>query len=209
MDGGGLDILLVRHGRTEWNEQGRLMGRNDVPLSAAGRADVEALAAALRDVALDRVVASPQARAQETARAIVAGRGFEVATEPDLAEVWVDAAWQGKTWAELSEDIDLKRYMADSTHRFAMIEAAETIRDRVVAVIERLRVEAGGRRIALVSHGDPIRVLTSHLLEMPLTDYRRLTIETASLTVFRLRGRPHLHLLNWRPGSAASLLDHI
>ena len=59
-----------------------------------------------------------------------------------------------------------------------------------------------------MSHGDPIRVLITHLLEMPLAEYRRLTIETASLTAFRLRGRPHLHLLDWRPGSAASLLEH-
>jgi broad specificity phosphatase PhoE len=190
-------LFLIRHGKTDWNEQGRLMGRNDVGLNQRGQAQAEAVGRALAGIRLDRVFASPQPRALETARAIAARRGSEVAVEPALAEVWVGDAWQGKTFAELSDDPHLRRYFNDPMYRCDLIEDTESIRDRVAQLAARLRDEAAGENVALVSHGDPLRILIAHLLGMPLENCRALTIDNGSLSAVRLGERARVLLLNW------------
>jgi broad specificity phosphatase PhoE len=91
-------ILLIRHGRTAWNEQGRMQGRADLPLSAEGRADV--LRWRLPETWADaRWLSSPLRRATETA-ALLTDR--PVAIEPRLIEMdW--GAWEGFRLAELRE----------------------------------------------------------------------------------------------------------
>jgi broad specificity phosphatase PhoE len=89
-------FVLIRHGRTAWNEEGRMQGRADLPLSPAGRAEVLGwrLAAAWADA---RWLSSPLCRATETA-ALLTDR--PVAVEPRLIEMdW--GAFEGRTLAEL------------------------------------------------------------------------------------------------------------
>jgi broad specificity phosphatase PhoE len=83
-------LLLVRHGATEWNEDGRCLGRTDIPLSAAGRRQAELLRGALEGERFDRVFASPLSRAVETARLL----GHEPEILDDLAEI-DRGAWEG------------------------------------------------------------------------------------------------------------------
>lgn len=75
------EVVLVRHGQTEWSRDGRHTGRSDVPLTAQGEADAAALRPRLaRPFGL--VLASPLARAQRTA--VLAG--LDAGTEADLVE---------------------------------------------------------------------------------------------------------------------------
>src|ERR1700690_1117042 len=71
-----MNVLLVRHGETSWNREGRYQGRTDIPLSADGVIQVQRLGERLRDVTLARVIASPLARALATAEAIVGTRAL-------------------------------------------------------------------------------------------------------------------------------------
>jgi broad specificity phosphatase PhoE len=194
------DLFLVRHGTTDWNEVGRVLGRTDIELNACGQAEAEAVAEALRAIPLRAVIASPQRRAQQTAEAIARRHGLTVQSEPGLAEVWV-TAWQGKTWNELQSDPDLLRYTEDATYTCDLIESATAVQERTVAIAERMRAEAGQGSALLVSHGDPIRLLLAHYLAMDLAAYRRLTINTGSVTVLRFGLYPGTRLLalNWKP----------
>ena len=93
-----VDLTLLRHGPTDWNEAGRIQGRTDRPLSGAGRVRVRdwRLPAALRD---HRWVASPLARARETAALL--GHG-EADIVPELIEAnWGD--WEGETLGDLRD----------------------------------------------------------------------------------------------------------
>jgi len=78
------EIILVRHGATEWSQDGRHTGRTDVPLTAAGRAQAEALRPRVvgRDYAL--VLVSPLQRARETCRLV--GLGADADVDDDLHE---------------------------------------------------------------------------------------------------------------------------
>jgi broad specificity phosphatase PhoE len=199
------DLFLVRHGVTDWNEVGRVLGRTDIELNACGQAEAEAVAEALREIPLRAIITSPQRRAQQTAEAIGRGHGLMVRAEPGLAEVWV-GKWQGKTWYELQGDPDLQRYLEDATYTSDIIESAAAVQERTVAAAERLRAEVGQGSILLVSHGDPIKLLLTHYLAMDLAAYRRLVINTGSVTVLRFGLYPGTRLLalNWKPPGALS-----
>lgn len=194
-----LTLILVRHGLTDWNEQGRLLGRTHVALNAAGRAQAEAVAETLGDETAQAVLASPLRRAQETAGPIARRLGVAVDTDPDLDEVWL-GRWVGKTWAEIRDDPDARRFACDPLHVSDAVEPAERIRERMLRLAERLRHAYPGRSLVVVSHGDPLRVLISHYLSMPLARYRSLTIANGSISRLRLRDDgAQLELLNWRP----------
>lgn len=95
-------LLLIRHGETLWNRQGRFQGSADIALSELGRAQARRLAESLADKHLDAIYSSPLSRALDTAKAVAAPHGLEVQVVDDLAEINV-GEWSGKTWAEIHE----------------------------------------------------------------------------------------------------------
>jgi broad specificity phosphatase PhoE len=200
------DLILVRHGVTDWNEAGRLMGRLPIGLNERGRAQAAGLAHVLAEIPLRAVFASPQERAHETAAAIATPHGLSPQPEPALAEVWL-GRWQGKRFADLRDDPDVIRFLADPLHICDAIEPAADVRARVVALVERLRApdEPQGA-VALVSHGDPLRILVTHLLGLELGAYRRFAIDPASVTLARFEPYgPRILTLNWSPNGPAAL----
>lgn len=194
-----MDLILVRHGLTDWNEQGRLMGRSDVELNARGQAQVQAVANALRSVPVRAVFSSPQRRTQQTAETIASVHNLPVRTEESLAEVWL-GRWLGMTWNEVRTDPDVTRFLADPTHVSDAFEPGAAVHARVVGFVERLRSQTDDTTV-LVSHGDPLRVLVAHYLSMPLASYRRLEVAPASVSVIRFDPAFGIRvvLLNWRP----------
>ena len=192
-------LLLVRHGLTDWNEEGRLLGRIDVGLNARGRAQARALARSLRDIPIARVVSSPQRRAQETALPVAEVLGLSVETEAGLDEVWL-GRWQGKRLDELAGDPHLERYRQDPTYECDVVEPARKVQRRMVEVVEHLRKGNPGGTVVVVSHGDPLRLVLAHYLSLDLAGYRSLSADNASVSVLRWgRGQPRLLRLNWTP----------
>src|SRR5205085_7539923 len=96
--------ILMRHGETRWNREGRVMGRNPVELSDNGRGQVEAAAVLARSLNLDLIVTSPLVRARQTAEIVAAGvGGIEIIEDPAIAEVSY-GRWEGMTFDELIND---------------------------------------------------------------------------------------------------------
>src|SRR5262245_8331457 len=96
-----MNILLVRHGETAWNREGRYQGRTDIPLSETGQAQVRSLGERLRAVPIKIAIASPLSRARATAEAILEGRSVTLAIEPRLSEI-SHGAWEG----QLASDVE-------------------------------------------------------------------------------------------------------
>lgn len=193
-------LLLIRHGVTEWNDAGRLMGRMPIGLAPHGRAQIEQLAAALAAPRIDAIFSSPQRRTQETAEIVAAPHALTVSTEEGLDEVWLAPQWQGRTFAELRSDPDLIALRTDPAHICDHIEPIAGVQRRVVDAVARLCAGRTEATIALVSHGDPLRLLLAQMLSMQLADYRSLTVNTGSLSVVDRHGeRSQLLLLGWRP----------
>jgi broad specificity phosphatase PhoE len=190
----------VRHGLTDWNEEGRLLGRIGIGLNPRGRSQAEAAASTLSSLPVGAVVSSPQRRTLETAEPIARAHGLEVVVEPGLDEVWLSEAWQGKTLPELRGDAELEKTIADPTYRGPMIEAVEDVQSRSVEAVERLRIDRPEETVVVVSHGDPLRAIVAHYLGLPLGQFRRLAIDNGSVSRFKFNPRgPQLLTLNWKP----------
>lgn len=198
-----LNLILVRHGLTDWNEEGRLLGRHPIALNQRGRAQAIRAAQALRGLPVKTVYSSPQKRTQETAEVIAEGLGLGVETEPRLDEVWL-GRWQGMLTQELRGDPDLEKYIEDPTFVCGAIEPAVEVQERVVGFVEALRSEYQEGIFVLVSHGDPLRLLLVHYLAMELASFRSLEIRNGSVSLLRFAPRgARLILLNWTDGGEA------
>jgi alpha-ribazole phosphatase/probable phosphoglycerate mutase len=164
--GGATRVVLVRHAETEESARGRCYGRLDVRLSSRGLRQAEALAAALADVSLAAVYASPLSRALDTARPIAAAQGLEpvvleALTELDFGEV------EGLRYDEIeAERPELFRAWMDEPARvrFPGGEGLADLRARILPALTELRTRHEREAVAVVAHGGVVRVVLAEAL---------------------------------------------
>ena len=146
-------ILLARHGETDWNRDRRVQGHTDVPLNANGIAQARALAEELATEPLIAVFSSDLARASDTAAAVAGRHGLPVTIDPDLREKNF-GSWEGLTDTEIGERFpDAKRrFWGDG-------ETTEAVAERAVAAVARIRSGHPEGLLLIVSHGGPLRAL--------------------------------------------------
>ena len=181
-------LLLVRHGITGWNAEGRFQGHRDPPLSEEGRTEARLLGERLLrdpDERPARVVTSPLRRAAETAELVASGA--PVTTDAGLMEIG-QGDWEGRTHAELAQQ-DAERYRAWRTREDARPPGAEPLdaaRSRAVRAA-RVAIEEpdGSWPLCLVAHGGIMRLLAAELLGLDLRRAWALDVDNASLSVLR------------------------
>jgi probable phosphoglycerate mutase len=183
-----MNILLVRHGETAWNREGRYQGRTDIPLSPDGERQVRALAARLRDVTIDIALSSPLSRAKSTAEAICAGRELQLELDPGLLEI-SHGEWEGK----LASDVELSHaemfgeWRTAPGHDSPAGPGAETLGDveaRAWPVLMQVCDRLGSGGTALITAHDAVnRVILCKVLGLPLTRVWRFRQAPAALNV--------------------------
>ncbi|WP_157244309.1 histidine phosphatase family protein [Nonomuraea typhae] len=171
------ELLLLRHGETEWSKNGRHTGRTDLPLTSYGESQAAALAPLVKGKTFDLVLVSPAQRARRTAE--LAGlTDYEV--DPDLWE-WDYGGYEGITTATIRETRPgwyLWRdgvIPGDAAHPG---ESAAEVGARADRVIARARAAQG--EVALVAHGHFLRVLTARWLGLPPADGRLFRLDTGT-----------------------------
>ena len=180
-------VLLVRHGRTTANASGVLAGWTPgVALDDRGREQVAALRARLARVPLAAVVSSPLQRCEETARALLDGRGSELATDERLGECHY-GDWTGQELKRLAKDPLWKVVQAHpSAVRFPGTEG-ESMRDMATRAVDAVRdwnTRLGEHAVwVAVSHGDVIKAVVADALGVHLDQFQRIVIDPASVTV--------------------------
>ncbi len=194
-------VLLMRHGETAWNREGRVMGQSPVELNERGRAQVEAAAPFARLIGPEIIVTSPLLRARQSAEIIArALGGIEVVDEPGLEEVRY-GRWQGMVYEDLLADAEYKRYR---DHPLTMpTPGGETIgqvQERGVNAIRRALEANPGKRVLFVSHGDIIRTVLCHFMSLELQHFRRIRIDNATFSAVQVAGDfAELKFLNLLP----------
>jgi phosphoserine phosphatase len=181
--------LLMRHGETQWNREGRVMGRHPIELSPEGRAQVEAAARFAHSIKPDLIITSPLVRARQTAEILSEGMGgIEILEDADIAEV-LYGRWEGLTYHDLIEDEHYMRYRK-APHEMAT-PGGETIGEvqaRGVAAVMRAISANHGRRVLFVSHGDIIRTVLCHFMTMEIRHYHRIRVDNATLSAVQIAG---------------------
>ncbi|GAA4172927.1 histidine phosphatase family protein [Gryllotalpicola koreensis] len=150
-------ISLVRHGQTDWNRDGLLQGRTDVPLNDTGREQARETGRALRTRRFDGIYASPLSRAFETAAIIAGELGMpEPVAVPGLEERSYGRA-EGMTGPEIREAFGENR--ADIPEW----ENDAALLGRVLGALAALSAQHAGERILVVVHGGVIGAIAKHL----------------------------------------------
>jgi len=181
--------LLMRHGETAWNREGRVMGRNPIELDADGRAQVQASVPFARLLRPELIITSPLARARQSAEIIAAGVGdVPIAEDPQLSEVKY-GRWEGMVYDDLIEDAEYLNYRDHPLD--APTPGGETIaqvQSRGVEAVRRAITDNSGRRILFVSHGDIIRTVLCHFMRLELAHFRRIRVDNAAFSGFQMIG---------------------
>jgi broad specificity phosphatase PhoE len=151
-----MEIVLARHGETEWSRDLKHTGRTDIPLTDRGRAEAEQLGRALAGRSFGRVLSSPLQRAVETCR--LAGLGDQVELTDDLLE-WDYGEYEGITTVEIRRERPNWKLWRDGCPGG---ETAADVGKRVDRVIAELRGLEGDA--VLFAHGHVLRVLTARWL---------------------------------------------
>jgi probable phosphoglycerate mutase len=183
-----MNILLVRHGETPWNREGRYQGRTDIPLSETGQAQVAALGKRLAHLPIHRAYASPLSRAKNTAEAILAGREVPLWLDAGLLEI-SHGEWEGKlaTEVELSHAEMFGVWRTSPGRHSPAGPGAETLGDvetRAWQVLEKACRDLGENETALIAAHDAVnRVLLCRVLGIPLERVWSFRQAPASLNV--------------------------
>ena len=194
-------LLLVRHGETDWNREGRVMGRHQVELNAKGRAQVESAARFAESIRPDLIVTSPLRRARQSAEIIAAGLGgIEIVEEPEIAEV-LYGRWEGMTYHELIEDPHYLEYRKSPIeHPTPGGETIPEVQARGVAAVARAVSAHANQRILFVSHGDIIRTVLCHFMGLELRYFHRIRVDNATFSALQIAGNfAELKFLNLLP----------
>lgn len=192
-----MSLVLVRHGRTEWNRDRRLAGRSDVGLDEVGRVQASGIRALLGDVAELRT--SPLRRARETAELLATGKVATV--DPSFIELDY-----GELEGHLVETVPASfwaKVRDDATQRWPGGESLGDVQDRVASACDSLFAHdgLGARRsdgdVVVVSHVSPIKAAVAWAIGAPATVALHLRLDNASVTriSWGLAG-PVLHCFN-------------
>lgn len=184
-------LILIRHGETEWNREGRIQGHTDSALTAAGIAQAEACAARLGDDhinhAIDQIIASDLGRTRHTAALLNSRLQQPIHVDARLRERSFGIA-EGSTYSELdSQYPEMFSRLREVDPHYA-IEGAESraqFHQRVRESIHAIAAQHVGQRVLLVTHGgvlgaiyrwlNNLSIASPHKIDIPNVGYNRIS----------------------------------
>ncbi len=195
-------LILLRHGETEWSASGQHTGRTDIPLTSRGEAAAAALAPALARRPIRAAFTSPASRAVRTAE--LAGL-HEAKPDPDLQE-WDYGGYEGLTTPQIQEERPGWYLWRDGVIPGDAGHPGETVAQvgaRADAVLARVRPLLVDGDVALVAHGHILRVLTARWLELEPDGGRLFRLDTGTFcTLGTEHARPVITAWNLPPAGA-------
>jgi probable phosphoglycerate mutase len=179
-------LIIVRHGQTEWNIKGIRQGHLDSPLTGRGLAQAKALGQRLAREKFSVLYSSDLGRAIETAREIVSVTGHQIVTDARLRERHL-GIFQGLNADEINERYPEERRLLRTSGPGYVIPGGESMIQQVernVAFLDSLAVRHAGETIVVVTHGGVVSGFFRHTLAIPLDAPRRFEFVNAGLNVF-------------------------
>ncbi|UWE16991.1 histidine phosphatase family protein [Herbaspirillum huttiense] len=196
------DILLIRHGETDWNVDKRLQGHIDIGLNEAGQRQVLALGEALAGEGIDAVFASDLQRARDTAQAVAGAAGLAVQIDAGLRERCY-GGFEGLRHTEIEARYPeaYRQWKArEPDFRYPAGERiAETMREfyeRSVAAVQRVLASGRYRKVAIVTHGGVLECVHHWASQTSFAQPRTFDIFNASVNRLHWDGE-RAHIRSW------------
>lgn len=208
-----LELVLIRHGETEWNALRRLQGQLDVPLNLRGERQAAALAAALRDETLDAVFCSDLSRARQTAQALANQHGVPLQQSVALRERCF-GAFEGMLYADIAARFPIEHAAWQARELDARFPSGlaigETLREFAHraenAVLSRAQQSSNLCRIAVVAHGGVLEAIYRSAHGVGYQNARDFEIPNAGINRLRLV-QGHWQILSWADVAHLRQLD--
>ena len=193
-----LKIYLIRHGQTDWNKIGKIMGDKDIPLNKTGISQVKESAKYLKGKDISKIFSSPVLRCMETSRIISKTIRAEIIQEKGFKEIGF-GDWVGEIYDELKKAPDFKPYYLFPEER--TIPNGERFIDSQKRIIGALESLIGSEKedFGIISHADPIKIIVCHILGCPIQSVNRFDIDNASISCINHTNRLKIELLNFKP----------
>ncbi|UCE30121.1 MAG: histidine phosphatase family protein [Burkholderiales bacterium] len=193
-----IELIMIRHGETDWNLEHRFQGHIDVPLNRRGLAQAGRLAARLRDEAVDALVSSDLRRARQTASPAAKALGIEAEPLAALREQGFGVL-EGLALPEIltrypNEWAGWKRH--DPDYALPGGESVRSFHTRVLGAVLELARRFEGGRIAVVTHGGALDMVYRTALQLPLAGPRNCIIPNAALNRLRIEG-DRIEIVQW------------
>jgi alpha-ribazole phosphatase len=194
-------LYLIRHGETEQNKTGILMGSTDTPLNDHGRLQAATLGERINGLEVDSIFSSPLQRAMETAT-LVFGEETPIITDSSIQEFHF-GEWEGMHFSQIARQYpDIWQLWLTDWERTHIPggEAFPVFKNRVINFVEETVHHNKGKRLAVVSHGGCIRSLLAHFFcDSVSRGYWKFKVDNATLTEIEFMGTlPILVRFNYR-----------
>ena len=194
-----MQLILIRHGETSWNKEGRIQGISDIELSEAGIKQARLLALSLKDQPIDAIHASPLKRALKTAELINEYHRKEIQTHSDLMEM-DQGDFEGYSFKELMscEKDFLNKWIADpASVQMPNGESLNQLQTRAWRTLETIINQE--ENALVVAHNFTIAAILCRLRNISLSEFRGTCVDNASKTIVRFQdGEAEIMLLNDR-----------
>lgn len=195
-------LILIRHGETVWNQQRRMQGHSDSPLSETGVRQARLLARRLKEIAFSALYSSDSERAHHTARSVAEVTGHDIVLEPRLRERHF-GVFEGLTGAEIEANYpaDYARFKSrDQAHVIPGGESALQFRARVFACLHEIAARHARELVVVITHGLVLDVLYRAALGIPPELPRIHELVNAGINRLRYEGGAW-HIEVWADGS--------
>jgi len=184
-------LLLIRHGETEWNREGRIQGYHaDSRLTENGETQARLLAQRLAGEDLFAVHCSDSGRARQTAAPLAAALKLDIVYDAALRERSY-GRFEGWTYADLERehpDAYGKFRSRDPAYAPPGGESGAQFRNRILAALERIAATAQGRRTAVITHGGVLGVAYRHITAASPDSKRDYSLHNASINRILVSG---------------------
>lgn len=176
-------LYLLRHGQTEWNIEGKIQGKTDIPLNETGLRQARCLAEGMREREISAVYSSPLLRAAQTAEILAEEKGLSVSVLPELREVDF-GLWEGRSWTEVDAEFheDFRRWEENPAEYMPTGgESRESCRERCRAAMEQILAGAV-TDAAIVAHGGILAHVADYLLRNQ-KEKEEIIVKNASISI--------------------------
>lgn len=175
-------LFLIRHGQTEWNAGGRAQGHSDVELDPSGHDQAQAVAQALAESPIRKIITSDLKRCVQTATPLALTKGIEVATRTDLRERTFGKL-EGAHYTEIRAYFTAEARVQEIPEHDIRPDDGESIRD-VWKRLEKLHreLDRADSDTAVFGHGGTTGVLLARLIQGNVATARSFRFENASIT---------------------------
>ncbi|MBI2313056.1 MAG: histidine phosphatase family protein [Betaproteobacteria bacterium] len=183
------EFIIIRHGETVWNREGRIQGHLDSPLNGIGLAQAAAIGSRLAGEAFDALYSSDLGRARQTAERIAQCTGHPIRSDARLRERHLGVLQSlTRPEAERLHPEAYSRYRHDgSDYALPGGESARQCFERNLACLEEIAARHPGARAVVVTHGGVLDGVYRRATGLPFEGPRMFSILNASLNVFRYR----------------------